>query len=167
MKYIDNFKHWIKQEWIDELLTSKGMARFKEGPRPDSPIMQAQWDNAVKAGYNLETEYFYMFDKNNVSFEINPPWCEGKNFHWWITKMLPGNCMPIHTDPHTSYELNSQRYWIPLQYYQNGHWFVYNDVVITDYKAGDVYQYDDSRDPHGAINVGITPRLVLQVSTSK
>jgi hypothetical protein len=46
--------------------------------------------------------------------------------------MLPGNCMPIHTDPHTSYESNSQRYWVPLQDYQNGHWFVYNDVVITD-----------------------------------
>ena len=101
MKYIVNFKEWINPFWIDELLTLKGMARFKEGPQPDSPIMQEQWDKAVKAGYNLETEYFYMFDKNNVSFEINPPWCKDKNFHWWITKMLPGNCMPIHIDPHT------------------------------------------------------------------
>ena len=64
MKYIGNFKEWINPFWIDELLTLKGMARFKEGPQPDSPIMQEQWDKAVKAWYNLETEYFYMFDKN-------------------------------------------------------------------------------------------------------
>lgn len=165
MNFIGNYKNWIQQSWIDELLGTEGYARFKEGQQPDSPSMQEQYDKAIKAGYDPNKAYFYMFDKTNVSFKIDPPWLEGKKYHWWITKMLPGNCMPIHVDPHTIYEQDSNRYWMPLQDYTGGHFFVYKDVVFTEYKQGDVFVYDDSQASHGAANVSITPRLVLQVST--
>jgi hypothetical protein len=79
--------------------------------------------------------------------------------------MLPGNFMPMHVDPHTLYEKNSCRYWMPLQDWKPGHVFMYENEVITDYKAGDVWMYRESGALHGAANIGYTPRLVLQVST--
>jgi hypothetical protein len=79
--------------------------------------------------------------------------------------MMPGNFMPMHKDPHTMYEKNSRRFWMPLQDWAQGHIFVYEDEVITNYKAGDVYMYQDAQALHGAANIGLTPRLVLQFST--
>lgn len=163
MKYLGNYQYWIQQSWIDELLSNTGTARPKEGKRPDSLEEEAEYAKARAAGYKDDVTYFYMFDKNNTSFDITPPFITGK-FHWWITKMLPGNFMPMHIDPHTQYEKNSKRYWVPLQDFQSGHIFMYKNQVITDYKAGDVWCYEDSTAEHGAANIGHVPRLVLQIS---
>ena len=164
MIYIGNYGSWIQQSWIDELLKNTGTARPKEGKRPDSPEEELEYAKARAAGYKDDAVYFYMFDKHNTSFDINPPFLKG-NFHWWITKMLPGNFMPMHVDPHTRYEKNSKRYWMPLQDYQSGHVFMYENKVITDYKAGDVWCYEDSTAEHGAANIGHVARIVLQISS--
>ena len=164
MEYIGNFASWIKQTWIDELLSSRGTARPKEGQQPNSPEMSEEYRKAIEAGYDPKAVYFYMFDKTNFSQEIVPPFVTG-NYHWWITKMLPGQFMPVHVDPHTLYEKNSNRYWCPLQDWEPGHVFVYEDQVITKYKAGDVWRYSNSNALHGASNIGHTTRLVLQIST--
>jgi hypothetical protein len=42
--------------------------------------------------------------------------------------------------------------------------FIYGSTLIKDYKAGDVYEYIDSHDTHGAANIGHEPRVVLQVT---
>lgn len=164
MKYIDNFKDWINPDWVQELLSNRGTGRPAEGQRPDSPEMVEEYRKARQAGYKDDDIYFYMFDNKNVSFEIVPPFVNG-NYHWWITKMLPGNFMPIHKDPHTMYQPNSKRYWMPLTDWEPGHIFLYENKVITDYKAGDVWMYEEASAVHGAANIGYTPRLVLQVST--
>jgi len=164
MKFIGNYKEWIQDQWIDEILSSRGTGRPGEGKTPDSKEEEIEYQKARDAGYNDKSIYFWMFDKNNVTFKINPPFIISK-YHWWITKMLPGNFMPMHIDPHTLYEKNSQRYWIPFQDWEPGHIFLYKDKVITDYKAGDVYIYDEAEALHGAANIGYTPRIVLQLST--
>jgi hypothetical protein len=165
MHYIGNYKDWIDKNWVTEVLGSRGDGRPAEGQKPDSPEMDQEYSKAKSAGYKDDEIYFWMFDKKNVSFEITqPPWITG-SFHWWITKMFPGNFMPVHTDPHTQYQKNSKRYWMPWQDYQPGHLFLYKDLVITNYKAGDVYVYEDSSAIHGAANIGHTPRIVLQIST--
>jgi hypothetical protein len=164
MNYIGNYKNWIQDEWVAELLSSTGVARPKEGKRPDSPEEELEYNKAREAGYKDDAVYFYMFDQNSVSFNVIPPFITEK-YHWWITKMLPGNFMPVHRDPHALYQKNSKRYWIPLQDWQPGHIFMYEDRVITDYKAGDVWVYEEAGALHGAANIGYTPRLVLQIST--
>ena len=108
---------------------------------------------------NGTTNYIFL-----VSFDLKEPWVSSK-YHWWITKMLPGNFMPMHTDPHTLYESNSKRFWMPWQDWQPGHIFMYENKVITDYKAGDVWEYENSAALHGAANIGFVPRIVLQVSS--
>jgi hypothetical protein len=164
MNYIGNYENWLQPEWIYELLHNTGVARPKEGKRPDSPEEELEYKKARAAGYTDDAVYFYMFDQNSVTFKINPPFITEKH-HWWITKMMPGNFMPIHRDPHTLYQKNSKRYWMPLQDWEIGHIFMYENKVITDYKKGDLWQYDDSQTLHGAANIGYSPRLVLQIST--
>lgn len=164
MEYIGNFNEWIKEEWLHKLLSEKGTPRPSGGKKPTSPEENLEYQKARNAGYSDQSTYFYMFDKNNFALNSDPPFVS-KNYHWWITKMLPGNFIPVHVDPHTLYEKNSQRYWMPLQNYQPGHIFVYENISITDYKAGDVWRYNNASALHGAINIGHTSRLILQVST--
>ena len=54
---------------------------------------------------------------------------------------------------------------MPLKDWERGHIFVYEDTVVTNYKAGDVYMYESAQALHGAANIGLTPRIVLQFST--
>lgn len=164
MNYIGNFSSWIEEEWTNEILSNEGTARPKGGKRPDSLEEELEYTKARAAGYKDNETYFYMFTKDNTSFDISPPFVDGQ-FHWWITKMLPGNFMPMHVDPHTRYERNSKRFWMPLQDWRPGHIFMYENLVITDYKKGDTWWYDNPVALHGAANIGHTPRVVLQIST--
>jgi len=164
MRYIGNFSTSIKDEWIDELLVSTGVPRPAQGKKPDSKEEESEYNRVRKAGYKDDATYFYMFDKNNVSFVPDLTFIEGR-YHWWITKMLPGNFMPMHIDPHTLYQKNSKRYWMPLQDWLPGHIFMYENMVLTDYKKGDLYVYENSDALHGAANIGFEPRLALQIST--
>ena len=77
--------------------------------------------------------------------------------------MLPGQYMPMHTDPH-AHDTPCNRYWMPLQNYTAGHVFVYKDEIITGYKAGDVFQFETETDTHGAANISHTPRIMLLVT---
>lgn len=165
MNYVGNFSNWIDAAWFEEVLANRGIGRPGEGKKPNSPEEKLEYQKAIAGGYDPASIYFYMFDKNSVSFTLpRPPFVEG-NFHWWITKMLPGQFMPMHIDPHTNYEKNSRRFWMPWQDYQGGHIFAYEDQIVANYKAGDVYEYSNSKALHGAANVGLSSRIVLQVST--
>ena len=164
MQYIGNYKSWINPIWIEEILNNTGIGRPAEGQQPNTTEMEEEYRKAKNAGYLDDTVYFWMFDKSNTTFDIAPPFINS-SFHWWITKMLPGNLMPMHKDPHTLYEKNSQRYWIPLLDWEPGHIFMYEDQVITNYQAGDVWKYAEAGALHGAANIGFLPRIILQVST--
>lgn len=165
MKFLGNYREWINPQWLTEVLNSRGDGRPAEGQISDTPEMEQEYQKARAAGYKDNEIYFWMFDKKNSSIDIpQPPFLEGK-YHWWITKMLPGNFMPIHVDPHTLYQKNSNRFWMPLQDWQPGHIFMYENQVITDYKAGDVWIYDNPAALHGAANIGYVPRIVLQISS--
>lgn len=161
MKFIGNYFQWIDPLWEHLVLTRTGQAR----PRDWNPAYEVEDDTykeAKKSGYDLNSVLWWVYEEKDLNISINPPWCKNKT-SWWITKLLPGQYMPMHTDPFTHYE-ECLRYWIPLQDYQSGHIFVYKDNMITNYKAGDVYQYDSSLDMHGAANIGFVPRIVLQVT---
>jgi hypothetical protein len=164
MNYIGNFAEWIDSSWVNEVSANRGTARPSEGKRPDSLEEELEYAKARAAGYKDDDTFFYMFTKNNTSFDIVAPFINGK-YHWWITKMLPGNFMPVHVDPHAIFQKNSKRYWMPWQDYEPGHLFLYEEQVITNYKKGDLYEYANSSAIHGASNIGHSPRIVLQIST--
>jgi len=133
--YRGNFANWINPTWRELVLNTVGQARPRD---------------------------WWVYEEHDLNIKISPPWCTGKT-EWWITKLMPGQFMPMHTDPFTHYE-TCKRYWVPLQDYQPGHLFVYGNLVLTKYSAGDVYEYINSQDIHGAANIGHMPRVVLQVT---
>lgn len=120
----------------------------------------------IAAGYDSSIPYFNSIHQNNsnISFELPPFMSEP--YTWWITKMLPGNIMPMHVDAHLSELTDPTCYWIPLMDWQPGHIFMYEDTVITNYKAGDVWEFSNPAAMHGSCNIGLTPRLILSITTS-
>jgi hypothetical protein len=159
--YRGNYADWINPIWREMVLTTEGQARPRDWP-PETAIESAEYSKAQNAGYDLTAVNWWVYEKKDLAIEINPPWCTGK-VSWWITKLMPGQFMPMHTDPFTHYDA-CKRYWVPLQNYEYGHLFVYRNIVLTTYNTGDVYEYVNSQDIHGAANIGHTPRVVLQVT---
>jgi hypothetical protein len=161
MKYIGNYASWIQQEWIDAILSKNGQARPRDWP-PSSAVESAEYSKYKTAGYDLKAVNWWLYEYNDILFDIIPPWTTGK-IHWWFTKMLPGQFMPVHSDPHT-HDVLCNRYWMPMQDFEIGHVFLYGQNMISNYKAGDVYQFENETDIHGAANIGHTARIMLLIT---
>jgi len=161
MHYVGNYIDIIPNGLIDYLLSNKGQPRPNNIPKHSLDEYET-YNHGVNAGYDLTATYWHIFESQDIPMQITPPWCTGK-IHWWITKMMPGDIMPMHEDPPTL-KNNCKRYWMPLQDYEAGHVFIIKDELITNYRAGDVFVYDIAQDNHGAANIGFTPRFVLQVT---
>lgn len=161
MIYLGNYANWIDEKWIDYLLSSEGYPRPSGGKNPDSE----EFRQAESVGYDLTKTYWYIYEPEHLPFKIDPPFPVEGIFLYWFIKMLPGQIMPMHQDPHAIEEKNSKRFWMPLQDYKPGHVFIYEDELATHYKKGDLFQYDNSHAIHGACNIGWEPRLIFNFST--
>jgi hypothetical protein len=161
MNYLGNYKSWIQQSWIDEVVSAPGYGRPRDWS-PSSDHETEEYNKASAAGYKLDDVNFWLYEKTNLSFDLTPPFVNG-SMHWWITKMLPGQFTPMHRDPHT-FEKPCKRYWMPLLDYKPGHIFIYKNVAVLNYTAGDVYTYENANDIHGAANIGHSVRIILQVT---
>jgi hypothetical protein len=165
MKYIGNFKDWIKNEYVEYLLTNDVTQRPNtHGENPDSEEFRI----AAEVGYDLSKTWWYHYCEKNTPFDITAPIETDKKIMWWFIKMNPGNYMPVHRDPHVTQNSNFSnctRFWMPLQDYQPGHIFVYKNIFMTDYKAGDLWAYTDPSEIHGACNISYSPRLTFQFTT--
>lgn len=165
MRFVKNVRDWIDPKWIEYLLTHDGAPRPSAGGNPDSPEFRA----ATAAGYDLTKTYWYhyTFENNTFPCNVEPPFKTELNYMFWFIKMLPGNFMPMHRDPHVTEagKSNCTRYWIPLQDYEPGHIFVNGTTFLHSYKAGDMWAYTDANEIHGACNIGFTPRLTLHFTT--
>lgn len=158
---LGNYNDWINPDWVSEILNDTNKIPLWH-PTERSLLKEHELVKLQNDGYDTNTVHWWQYTKTNISFQIDPPFIN-REYHWWIVKLLPGNILPMHVDPCGSLK-NSTRYWIPFQDWEPGHVFMYNDKVITNYKAGDVWQFDDSMAMHGSANIGSTPRIVLQIT---
>jgi len=158
LKYLGNHNF---DKLRERVLNSVGQARPRDWPA-SSAGESAEYQRAQESGYDLTAVHWWVYENQDLNIELAFPWTSGET-HWWVTKLYPGQFMPMHTDPHT-HERNCKRYWIPLQDYEPGHIFIYKSDLIKNYVAGDIYEYTDSQDNHGAANIGHTTRVVLQVT---
>lgn len=158
MDYIGNYKDWIKSEWIDYLLNNKGHRHIRSDPSEYGKNNSAT--KLIESGWDLSRELFSGYENDNFPFEIEMPFDLGDKFDWWFIKLLPGQLIPVHQDHNVSkYEnLNCRRYWMPLQDYQTGHFFMFEGNMIKNYKAGDIFAYGNQNGIHGAANLawGVT-----------
>jgi len=176
MKYCGNYKHLIDPEWIELLLSTKGIPISPWKDHKENEIKEEIDFNQLLTSTQDERDLFItgpygeslimaeMFTEENIPFKL-----DFKEFQhlfagdWWVIKQLPGQYMPIHRDTAIFYEENN-RIWMPFIDYQQGHIFIHEGNFIKDYKAGDMFKYHKDNDLHGSINLSMTPRLVLQIS---
>lgn len=164
MKYIGNYASWIQEEWISEIKSRPGF-EGKIVPTSNSNKNRAdEYEIAVKAGWHPSKIYWWRYTNEITTFDItNPPWINSTNrITWWIVKQSPGELQPMHVDVDS--QNKCKRYWMAFQDYESGHILINEDVLLTHYKKGDVYEFDTSLDYHGSANLGRTPRIVLLIT---
>lgn len=157
MEYIGNYKDYIKQDWIDYIISTEGYPRPSGGRNPDSE----EFRKAEERGYDLSSTYWYIYEQKEFPFAISPPFSTDGNFLYWFIKMKPGNIMPMHVDPHSYNLANVSRYWLSLKDYEPGHVFLYEDELAVNYRKGDLFKYSDPQALHGAANIGWSDRLIM------
>lgn len=133
--------------------------------------MGDEYDMYANAGYDVFGTYFTLLEKFDVSFDIlddPPPFLDTKDKHitWWFSKMSPGQVMPMHVD-RAKPEIEIHKYWMPWTDYEPGHIFSIGQTVLTNYKAGDVYEFNYAGEWHGACNIGHSSRTILQITDYK
>jgi hypothetical protein len=180
MKYLGNYKHLIKQEWISLLIETKGTPispwkDHKESEIEDDVIIEQTTATTKDEASLFSKDGIYgnklimaeIFTEENLPFPLN---LQELNYlldgDWWIVKQLPGQYMPMHRD--TVHNQNDNiRIWMPLIDYTEGHIFIHEGKFVKDYTAGDLWQYNNDNDLHGSVNLGLTPRFILEISKKK
>jgi hypothetical protein len=173
MKLLGNYRDWITPELIEVLLSNNGDVTPVYQPEKwagKEELDKERWKVEL-AGYPKLNYHFCQFTKDTecikslinqdliLPFDVSKP-----VYHWWIIKLNPGQMQPMHFDPHLIEVKNPTRYTMMLQDYQPGHVFVHDDFMLKDYRAGDLFEWQDSYCYHGVVNIGHAPRLSLQIS---
>jgi hypothetical protein len=165
MNCIGNYAHWIKDEWIDYLKNNTGSQLPKEYTDDNrntdgalAPFTDTEWDPMCVCCIRYES--------NDFPFTVELPIShEGYKHEYWFIKFPCGMGQPIHQDYNKEgNSVDIKRYWMPLQDYERGHIFIYKDILITGYKKGDLYLYDDPDAWHTAGNFGLHTRLSLNMT---
>lgn len=162
MVYLGNYNDWVQEHWITYMLSVNGKL-FPSSMEPDNLNNCALTESKLDLTKIMS---YYQYDEDNTDFVVKPTWDTLKNHYWWMNKYLPGMILPMHKDYNEFSDVRRYvRYWMPLQDYERGHIFLYEDTLITNYKKGDLYMYENEQAYHTGGNAGWTPRLVLNITT--
>jgi hypothetical protein len=191
MKYIGNYKDWIdaNQPIINKMLGT--VTGERNGTYHDTEIVQMQGDRRPKppteadlyketldlatlwkgAGYELHRVSWEMFYESHLG-KFEPPFPITTRYEHWFCKMSPGDLLPMHDDRFEGKTLNDllkegstvKRYWMACQDAMLGHVFSYKTTNLTDYKAGDLFLFDEADALHGSCNIGFIPKISYQLT---
>jgi hypothetical protein len=169
MKFIGNFKDWVTPELLSILLNDDGDVTpvYQPDKWRGTPEFDAARKAVEQAGYPDGNHTFCQYTKDTECLkhlDIKMPIDIEGEYHWWIIKLKPGQMQPMHFDPHVTQVSKCSRWTMPLLDYQPGHIFVYDHYLLADYKAGDLFLWDDPMCYHGVVNISMTTRLTLQIS---
>ena len=179
--YIKDVDRVLSQQEYDQLITELDAmdsndnvvrhARIHSNYLDPKRKLDEEYGMYHDAGYDVWADHFRLMEKFDVSFDIledPPPFLDWKDKHitWWFSKMDPGHIMPMHIDK-ADPNIKIHKYWMPWTDYEKGHIFMVEDRVITDYRAGDVFMFENPGAWHGAVNIGHSPRAILQITDYK
>ena len=170
MNYIGNYADWITPELMNHLQTHTGdnTPVWQPDRWQGHPLLD-QFREMARPGFSHKNHDFHQFNnksKDMEGFNVVLPDLPETRTHcfWWFVKLLPGQMQAMHIDPHLVEVKNPVRYTMFLQDFEPGHIFVYDDKMISNYKAGDVYEWSDPMIVHGVVNIGYNTRYTLQVT---
>lgn len=156
--FVKNYAEWIKPEWVEYMQAERGMGYPGDKGQPENALEEAVWKEQTAKGYDMSKCYWYVFFDENMPFEIPPP-IKFENDMWLFNKVMPGDVIPMHVDQDMHEGVTVTRYWMALQDYEDGHGFIVDGELITDYKKGDLFKFKDPAALHGSFNIGWTPRF--------
>lgn len=177
MKHRGNFLSNLPAGLIDLLLEEDG--DIVPVYQPEKWQGKPEYDEARKAveraGYDKLNYTFHQYTKDtpcmkkflngsdlDVSFALDSR--QFSQMHWWFIKLDPGEMQPMHFDPHITDTNNCLRQTMMLTEFKDGHIFVYEDYLLTDYVTGDLFEWPDPMIKHGVANISHYPRVSLQLS---
>ena len=170
MKYIGNFNWWITNDLMNLLKTKDGDTRpiYQPDRWKGHPLLE-EFNEKCRKAYGHKDHTFQQFNGNTVDIQDFPVALpefpeKRKHLHWWFIKLYPGQMQAMHVDPHLLEVSNPVRYTMFLGDYVPGHIFVYNDKLMANYKAGDVFEWSDPMIVHGVTNISFETRYTLQVT---
>lgn len=157
MIHITNIKDFLPDELINFMLQNKG--ERKPGATVEG-YQKEIFDAWTNAGIDLKNVGWEFFNSENLVNHLDLPF--RGNVKWWFSKLNPGDIFPFHLDTYPN-ETSVERYWVACQDHMPGHVFLSGSTMLTNYKKGDVFKFEDTDTWHGACNLGFTPKLSLQV----
>ena len=170
MRYIGNYKTWITDELLNHLMSHDGDTAYVWQPDRWSghPLLE-EYKEKARPGYSHKNHDFQQFNQNSKDmkdFNVELPELPDsrKYTFWWFVKLKPGQMQAMHIDPHLVEVKNSVRYTMYLQDFEPGHIFVWDNQMISEYKAGDLYEWSDPMIVHGCVNIGYNTRYTLQIT---
>lgn len=171
MKYVGNYAWWIQTDLISKLDKEEIEGKTKlhdEGRWVGHPALEP-YTKKTKVYAKYPEQSFQQFFSISEPLKDNPiklpEFPQTRNeILWWIVKLKPGQYQTVHQDPHLFTATNPVRYTMYLQDWQPGHIFIYKNKTISNYKAGDLFEWDDSLGEHAVVNLSNTNRYSLQIS---
>lgn len=168
MKFIGNFKNWVKPEWVQELTENEGIPAPRDLWKYEFFHEEDLITNRV---YSMHEVTQYVFKEKNVSFrdeltQTMPHISREGEVSWWFTKYLPGQYLPVHRDLGGGIGVANdkiKRYWMAFTPYEVGHIYLYENSIIAPYEVGDLFEMPDPSAQHGAANLGVKVRIILNI----
>jgi hypothetical protein len=171
MELIKNYASWITPEFLEFIHTHNGdtVPVWQPDKWKGHPMLDEAREK-TRTGYAHRNHDFQQFNpstKDMKYYNLQLPTIpkDDRSQLWWIIKLFPGQMQPMHFDPHLLGCVNPKRYTMFLQDWQPGHVFTWNDQYISNYKAGDLFQWYDPMMYHGVVNIGHEIRYTLQITT--
>jgi hypothetical protein len=171
MKFAGNYNWWINSELLYNMSKddSSGVTKLHNPGRWSGHPSLAQYNEKIKVYEKYKDQTFQQFFSVSDPIKENafslPELPQTRNeIFWWIVKLKPGQYQTVHQDPHLYTSVNPVRYTLYLQDWEPGHIFIYNDKTISNYKAGDLYEWDDPLMEHAVVNTSHNVRYSLQIS---
>lgn len=168
--FVTNIKDWITPELMNHLSSHKGdtVPVWQPERWTGHPTLD-EFREKARPFFEHNTPCFQQFNAKSKDMETLlialPDFPKARSkMHWWFIKLLPGQMQTMHIDPHLVEVKNPVRYSVFLQDYIPGHIFMFDDFMATNYKAGDVFEWNDPECIHAAVNVSYDIRYTLQVT---
>jgi len=169
MELVKNYASWITPAFMEHITENDGdtVPVWQPNKWQGHPMIDQARERA-RDGYSHSNHTFQQFDNTTIGmmdFTLPKIDSDDREQWWWIIKLLPGQMQTMHFDPHLLKCINPIRYTMFLQDWQPGHIFTWDDKMLANYKAGDLYRWTDPMCYHGVVNIGYETRYTLQITT--
>ena len=171
ISYFESTDTNVYSTYVDDQWIAKQKNKFVEHTFSDQQINS--WFNYNKTStdmeYLLSNDVVKKYIETCLPQDLLDEQCLDRNIASWnIQKQSPGNFTVPHYDVYHSIlskdsdcKINQiTRFWIPLEDAKFGHALFVEDTVLSDFKAGEIYDWGID-DLHAAVNVGFDPRYTL------